>query len=72
MAWVTAPGLTYTVSVKLCRHGVGFQSGMEVGFGFGWRDFPDRLEQAVVVDPVIPFKGRVLDGLDVAPGGQRR
>jgi hypothetical protein len=45
---------------------------MEVGFGFGWRDVLDRLEQAAVVDPVIPFEGRVLDGLDVAPGGQRR
>jgi hypothetical protein len=47
--------------------GPSFQSGVEVGFGFGWRDVSDGLQQAAVVEPVDPFQRRVFDGLEAAP-----
>ena len=44
-----------------------FQSRVVVGFGFGRRDVPDRLEQSAVVEPVDPFQRGALDGLEAAP-----
>lgn len=38
-----------------------------LGLGLGWRDVPDRREQAAVVEPVDPFEGRELDGFERAP-----
>jgi hypothetical protein len=39
--------------------------------GFGRRDVPDRPERAAVVEPVDPFEGRELDGVQAAPGSAR-
>lgn len=36
-------------------------------FGFGWRDIPDGLQKAAVVEPVDPFQSGELYGLKVAP-----
>ena len=36
-------------------------------FGLGWRDVADRLEKASVVEPVDPFEGCELDGLQRFP-----
>ena len=36
-------------------------------FGFGRRDIPDRLQQPTIVEPVDPFEGCELDGLEAAP-----
>ena len=35
-------------------------------FGLGGRDVPDRLEEPSVVEPVDPFEGATLDGLEAA------
>jgi hypothetical protein len=35
-----------------------------VGFVFGWWDVSDGFEDAVVVEPVDPFQGGVLDVVD--------
>jgi len=40
---------------------------MEVRFGFCWRDVPEGLEQGAVVEPVHPFEGGKLHGLEAAP-----
>lgn len=36
-------------------------------FGFGWRDVADGPEQSSVVEPVDPFAGGELDGLEISP-----
>jgi len=36
------------------------------GFDLGGRDISDRLEEASIVEPVDPFEGGELDGLEVA------
>jgi hypothetical protein len=38
------------------------------GLGLSGRDVPDRLEEAVVVEPVDPFEGGELDRFEAAPG----
>jgi hypothetical protein len=43
------------------------QSGVEVGFGFGWRDVAGGLQQAAVVEPVDPVQRCVFDRLEAAP-----
>ena len=42
--------------------------GIIARFGLGGRDISDRLEQAPIVEPVDPFEGGELDGLEAAPG----
>ena len=37
-------------------------------FGLGGRDVSDGLQKASVVEPVDPFEGRELDGLQRFPG----
>ena len=37
-------------------------------FSLGGRDVSDRFEQPSVVEPVDPFQGGELNGLEVAPG----
>ena len=44
-----------------------FQRSVVVGLGFGRRDVADRLEQAPIVEPVDPFEGGILYGLEAAP-----
>ena len=34
---------------------------------FSWRDSPDRLQQAAIVEPIDPFEGGVFNGLQAAP-----
>jgi len=34
----------------------------------GWRNIAEGPEQAPIVEPVHPFEGRELDGVDVPPG----
>ena len=41
--------------------------GIVARFGLGGRDISDRLEQAAFVEPIDPFEGCELDGLEVAP-----
>ena len=48
-------------------HGFSFQSGVEVGLGFGWRDISDGLQQAAVAELVDPFQRGIFDGLEAAP-----
>ena len=38
--------------------------GRVARFGLGTRDIPDRVEQAAGVEPVAPFEGGELDGLE--------
>ena len=40
---------------------------MEVCLGFCWRDVPDGLQQAAVVEPVDPFECGVFHGVKAAP-----
>ncbi|GHF75942.1 hypothetical protein GCM10017056_52880 [Seohaeicola zhoushanensis] len=39
---------------------------VEVGLGLGWRDAPDRCEEAAVVEPVDPFESGISGGLEAA------
>ena len=43
------------------------QLGVVAVFGLGGRDVADGLEQAAGVEPVDPFEGGDLDGLEAAP-----
>jgi len=36
--------------------------------GFGWRDVSNRSHQPAMVEPVDPFEGSELDGLEETPG----
>jgi hypothetical protein len=38
-----------------------------VGFVFGWWDVSDRLEDALVVEPVDPFQRGVFDVVESVP-----
>ena len=40
---------------------------MVAGFGFGGRDIPDGLQQPPMVEPVHPFQGRELHGVEAFP-----
>ena len=44
-----------------------FQHGVVALLGFGRRDVADRLQEPPVVEPVHPFQGGELDGLEAAP-----
>jgi len=44
-----------------------FQHGVVALFGFGRRDVADGLQEPSIVEPVDPFQGRELDGLEAAP-----
>ena len=48
-------------------HGLVVQHGEVAFLGFGRRDVADGLQQPAIVEPVHPFEGRELDGLEVAP-----
>jgi hypothetical protein len=48
-------------------HGVTPGLGIVARFGLGGRDVSDRLRQPAVVEPVEPFEGGELEGLEVAP-----
>ena len=50
------------------RHSRWLEGGIVGGLGFGGRDVSDGLEQATVVEPVDPFEGGELDGLEGLPG----
>ena len=52
---------------KLCGHRRLFQCGVEICLSFGWRDVADGFEQSAVIEPVDPFEGGELHGLDVSP-----
>lgn len=52
---------------KLCGHGWRFQHGVVSFFGLGWRDIPNGLQKAAVVEPVDPFQRGELHGFEVAP-----
>ena len=41
--------------------------GIVACFSFGGRDIPDRFEQAAGIEPIDPFEGRELDGLERPP-----
>jgi hypothetical protein len=69
--WGTAPGLPEAISFKLCLHGGLFQHGVVALPGFGRRDVADGLEEPSVVEPIHPFQGRELDGLEAAPSPRR-
>jgi len=43
------------------------QHGVVALLGFGWWDVADGLQEPPVVEPVHPFQGRELDGLEAAP-----
>ena len=47
-------------------HGVVLQFGVVLRFCLGGWDVSDRLEQAAMVEPVHPFEGGELDGLEAA------
>jgi len=46
---------------------VSFSMTVVACFGFGGRDVADRLQQPAIVEPVDPFQGGELDGLERAP-----
>ncbi len=50
------------------RRGALIGLGIITRFSFGWRDISDRLEQALVVEPVDPFERGEFDRFGVAPG----
>ena len=66
-----SPNVMKPLNEHVGTHGgyviLGFQSCIEVGLGFGWRDVPDGLEETAVVEPVHPFERRVFHGLEAAP-----
>ena len=41
--------------------------GIVTRFGLGGRDIPDGFEQTAGVEPVDPFEGGELDGLEAPP-----
>ena len=41
--------------------------GIVARLGLGGRDVPDRLEEALVVEPVHPLEGGVFDGFKAPP-----
>ena len=41
--------------------------GIVARLGLGGRDIPDWFEQSAVVEPIHPFEGGVLDGLEAPP-----
>ena len=49
------------------HHSELVESCIEAGLRFGGRDVSDGFEQAAVVEPVVPFEGGELDGLQAAP-----
>jgi hypothetical protein len=51
------------VLVLRCRGGC-LQSGVVVCFGLGGRSVSDRLEETTLVEPMDPFQGGELDGLE--------
>ena len=44
-----------------------FQHGVVALLGFGWRYVADGLQEPSVVEPVDPFEGGELEGLEVPP-----
>ncbi len=50
--------------VKLCGHSWLVQHGVVTLLGFGRRDVAGRLQKPRVVEPVHPFEGGELDGLE--------
>ena len=44
-----------------------FQRGIVSGFGLGRRDIADRFQDPPMVEPVHPFQGRKLHGVEVLP-----
>jgi len=52
---------------KLCSHGRLFQHGVVALLGFGRRYVADGLQEPSVVEPIDPFEGGELDGLEVSP-----
>src|SRR6476646_1037751 len=63
----TAPALPEAIWFNLCRHGGLFQHGVVALLGFGRRAVADGLQEPSVVEPVHPFQGRELDGIEAAP-----
>lgn len=61
------PHLPEAIWFKLSRHGGLLQHGVVALLGFGRRDVADGLQQPPIVEPVHPFQGRELDGLEAAP-----
>ncbi len=49
------------------HHSEFFDLRIEMDLCFRGRDVADRLEQAVVVEPVDPFEGGKLDRFETAP-----
>jgi len=47
------------------------QCGVEAGLSFGRPGISDGLEQTPVIEPIDPFEGGELDGLDVSQGPRR-
>jgi hypothetical protein len=41
--------------------------GIVARFGFGGWDISDRLQEASIVEPIDPFEGCELDGLEASP-----
>ena len=60
----THPTASYTI---VCSDPQVLQAGVVGGFGFRRRDVADRLQEPAVIEPVDPFEGRQLDGLERAP-----
>ena len=48
-------------------HGWLIQHGVVAFLGFRRRDVADGLQEPSVVEPIHPFPGRELDGLEAAP-----
>lgn len=61
------PGLAEADCHRLRGHAFSFLNRVDVGVCFGWRDVPDKLEQAAVIEPVPPFQRGVINALEAAP-----
>lgn len=57
----------FSVLSTLCPHIEGIDGSVILSFGLGGQHVADRLEQAVVIEPVDPFEGGILGCLEAAP-----
>ena len=60
--------MSKAVGCDSCSHIYDVRGSIELVFGFGRRDIADGFEQPAMVEPVDPFEGGVLDGLEAALG----
>src|SRR5271165_2083873 len=63
----TAPGLPEAISFESRRDSALVDLRIVARFGFGRRNVSDRLQQSAIIEPIDPFEGGELHGLEVAP-----